>query len=353
MPACEQPHLSIPSALPWRELRPSRLLSRWLRVPVLLLCCLMLSACGWFDSSERDEFEGLSNEEQFYRRALDQLNSSNFIGAIATYEALESRFPFGRFAAQAQIEIVYAYYRNGDMDAVRTAADRFIRLHPDDENVDYAHYMKGLSSFSVNTGLVNRFLPIDPTKRDPGRYEESFADFAELLALYPESAYSADARARMLFLRNNLAAYEIHVAEYYLKRHAYVAALRRGQYVVQNFQGTPAVADGIAIMIECYLRLGLNELAETSMALLQENYPQHASIDDNGEFAITTEIYDPSMLYIMTFGLLGDNWGNPPVAPTQRPVTPGGQQIIKAQEELEVQQEREESEGELIPNQGN
>ena len=301
------------------------------KLPLTLLICLSLAGCGWFSNEERDQFAGLTTEEQFYRRALEQLNSSNFIGSIATYQALESRFPFGRFAAQAQIEIVYAYYRNGDAEASRAAADRFIRLHPDNENIDYAYYMKGLSSFTDDRGLINRFLPVDPTKRDPGRARESFSDFSQLLALYPDSPYAGDARARMVFLRNNLAGYEVHVANYYLDRRAYIAALRRGQYVVENFQGTPAVADGVAIMVECYLRLGLNDLADTSLALLRENYPDHASIDGDGEFVIRTEITNPSLLYTVSFGLVGDNRIEPPLAPTTRPQNSGSQQIINTQ----------------------
>ncbi len=303
------------------------------RTKLIIFAMLLgiLSGCGLFGGGEEDEFAGLSTEEQFYRRALDQLESQNFRGAIATYQALESRFPFGRFAAQAQIELVYAYYRNGDNEAARAAADRFIRLHPDSENVDYAYYMKGLSSFTDEGGFFNRFLPIDNTKRDPGQARESFGDFSTLLALYPDSAYAADARARMVFLRNNLAAYEIHVANYYMERRAYIAALRRGQYVVENFQGTPAVADGVAIMVECYLRLGLNDLADTSLALLKENYPEHPAIDDDGDFIVRTEISDPSLLYTISFGLLGDNRGNPPLAPTQRPINSGSQQIIEDQ----------------------
>lgn len=307
------------------------------RFAYLLILPLILNSCGLFsDDEDDDEFRGLSSEEQFYRRALEQLNSRNIQGAISTYQALESRFPFGKFAEQAQIEIVYAYYENNDTEAARAAADRFIRLHPDSKNVDYAYYMKGLSSFSDGGGIFSRFLPIDETKRDPGRAEESFSDFAQMLALYPDSKYAADARARMVFLRNNLAGYEIHVANYYLDRKAYVAALRRGQYVVENFQGTPAVADGIAIMIECYLRLGLNDLADTSLKLLTTNYPTHESLSENGQFSVRTEITNPSLLYTMSFGLLGDNRIDPPLAPTQRPANSGSQQIIDTQTQPEA-----------------
>ena len=305
------------------------------QLPVVAILLLLLSGCSLFDGEEEDEFAGLSTEEQFYQRALGQLNGQNFRGSITTYQALESRFPFGRFAAQAQIEIVYAYYRNQDMEAARAAADRFIRLHPDNENVDYAYYMKGLASFEDGSGFLSRFLPIDHTKRDPGRAQESFSDFAQLLALYPDSPYAADARSRMIYLRNNLAAYEIHVANYYLERLAYIAALRRGQYVVENFQGTPAVADGVAIMVEAYLRMGLSDLADTSLALLKENYPVHASIDNNDDFIIRTEITNPSLLYTVTFGLLGDNAIEPTLAPSRRPRISGSQEIINAQTEPE------------------
>ncbi|MCH2345847.1 MAG: outer membrane protein assembly factor BamD [Pseudomonadales bacterium] len=301
------------------------------QLPVVAILLLLLGGCSLFDGEEEDEFANLSTEEQFYQRALGQLNGQNFRGSITTYQALESRFPFGRFAAQAQIEIVYAYYRNQDMEAARAAADRFIRLHPDNENVDYAYYMKGLASFEDGSGFFSRFLPIDHTKRDPGRAQESFSDFAQLLALYPDSPYAADARSRMVYLRNNLAAYEIHVANYYLERLAYIAALRRGQYVVENFQGTPAVADGVAIMVEAYLRMGLSDLADTSLALLKENYPDHSSIDNNDDFIIRTEITDPSLLYTVTFGLLGDNAIEPTLAPTRRPRISGSQEIINAQ----------------------
>lgn len=305
-----------------------------LRVTVLLYCALLLSACGLFGGDDdQDEFADLDTEEQFYQVAVRQLNAQNFRAAIATYQALESRFPFGRFATQAQIELVYAYYRNGDAEAAIAAADRFIRLNPEDPNVDYAHYMKGLASFTADDSLLDRFLPTDPSKRDPGKARESFAEFSQLLALYPDSPYAADARARMIYLRNSLARFEIHVSEYYLTRRAYVAALNRAKYVVENFQGTPAVADGMAIMVECYLRLGINDLADTSLAILRENYPQHASLDDGGDFMIRTEVTNPSILYTATFGLLGDNAVEPPLGPVARPRTSGSQEIINAQGE--------------------
>lgn len=293
-----------------------------MRILFLITLILSFASCSLFNNEERDEFANLSTEEQFYTTAQRQLNARNYRAAIVTYQALESRFPFGRFAAQGQLDLIYAYYNNLDLQAARSAADRFIRLHPDNPNIDYAYYMKGMASFAEDSGFMARFLPTDPSKRDPGRARDSFAEFSLLLALYPDSEYAADARARMIFLRNTLAAYEVHVAEYYLERRAYMAALNRGRYIVENFQGSPIVADGMAIMVECYLRMGLDDLAGTSLALLKDNYPEHPAIDPSGNFIVRSDVTNPSLLYTVTFGLLGDNVDNTPLAPTTRPFRP-------------------------------
>jgi outer membrane protein assembly factor BamD len=289
-------------------------------VRVLLAIVMMMTmvSCSWFDR-DRDEFANLSTEEQFYRTANQQLNSSNFSGAVRTYQALESRFPFGQYASQAQLELIYANYRSSNLEGARAAADRFMRLHPDHESIDYAYYMKGVASFSENTGFMSRFLPTDASKRDISRARDAFNEFSLLLALYPQSDYAADARARMIFLRNSLAAHEIHVANYYLERRAYIAALNRGRFVVENFQGSPMVADAVAIMVECYLRLGLNDLADTSLALLRSNYPDHETLDNSGNFIVRNHVTNPSLLYTISFGFLGSNIDDTPLAPTSRP----------------------------------
>lgn len=303
-----------------------------MRILFLLTLCLACVSCSIFDGEERDEFAGLDTEEQFYVTAQRQLNVRNYRSAVATYEALESRFPFGRFAAQGQLELIYAYYSNLDLEAARTAADRFIRLHPDNPGIDYAYYMKGMASFAEDAGFMARFLPTDPSKRDPGGARDAFAEFSLLLALYPDSDYAADARARMIFLRNTLAAYEVHVATYYLGRRAYVAALNRGRYVVENFQGSPLVADGMTIMIEAYLRMGLDDLAGTSLALLRSNFPDHPALDESGNFIVRNDVTNPSLLYTVSFGLLGDNVDNTPLAPTQRPLQPENADLEDPQE---------------------
>ena len=305
---------------------------RTVRILSLLILCLGMVSCSWWSQDERDPFAGASTEQQFYERANDLLNAGNYPRAVQTYQALESRFPFGQYASQAQLELIYAQFRSGNLEAARAAADRFIRLHPDHESIDYAYYMKGVASFSENTGFVSRFLPTDPSKRDISRAEDAFNEFSLLLSLYPDSDYAADARARMIFLRNTLAQYEMHVADYYMERRAYIAALNRSRYVVENFQGTPQVADALSLMVECYLRLGLNDLADTSLALLRENYPEHDSLDSSNEFIVSNQVTNPSLLYTVSFGLLGSNEDNTPLAPTSRPNRPVAPDVAPEEE---------------------
>ncbi|TLX55056.1 outer membrane protein assembly factor BamD [Stutzerimonas nosocomialis] len=267
---------------------------------LLLIAILALTAAC---SSNEPISENLS-EAELYQRAQTDLDNRNYTSAINNLKALESRYPFGRFAEQAQLELIYANYRNQEPAAARSAAERFIRLHPQHPNVDYAYYLKGLASFDQDRGLLARFLPLDMTKRDPGAARDSFNEFAQLTARYPNSRYAPDAKARMIYLRNLLAANEIHVAHYYLKRQAYVAAANRGRYVVENFQETPSVGDGLAVMTEAYQRMGLEEPAASSLAALKLNYPDHPSLRD-GQFVPREREEDSrSWLAKATLGLI-------------------------------------------------
>lgn len=234
----------------------------------------LLSACA----SNQVLDESLS-ESELYLLAQQDLDANSYNAAVEKLRALESRYPFGRFAQQAQLELIYAYYQNMEPEAAKASADRFIRLHPQHPNVDYAYYMRGMTSFTRDRGIFERFLPLDMTRRDPGAARDSFNEFAQLVSRYPESRYTPDARLRMVYLRNLLAAYDVNVGHYYLKRQANVAAANRGRYVVENFQQTPAVADGLALMVEAYQRLAMPELAETSLKVLRTNYPEHPSLD--------------------------------------------------------------------------
>lgn len=295
---------------------------------LLLIAILALTAAC---SSKQPEVDENLSEVELYQQAQADLDNRSYTSAVSKLKALESRYPFGRYAEQAQLELIYAYYKNVEPEAAKSAAERFIRLHPQHANVDYAYYLKGLASFDQDRGLLARFLPLDMTKRDPGAARDSYNEFAQLTSRYPTSRYAPDAKQRMIYLRNLLAAYEVHVGHYYLKRQAYVAAANRGRYVVENFQETPAVGDGLAIMTEAYQRLSLNDLAATSLETLKLNYPEHPSLVD-GQFVPREEEADNrSWLAKATLGLIE----------TDTPLPPGetraSQDVIRQYEDAEQQ----------------
>jgi len=305
---------------------------------LLLIAILALTAAC---SSNEVVNENLS-ETELYQQAQADLDNKSYTSAVSKLKALESRYPFGRYAEQAQLELIYAYYKNAEPEAAKSAAERFIRLHPQHANVDYAYYLKGLASFDQDRGLLARFLPLDMTKRDPGAARDSFNEFALLTSRYPNSRYAPDAKARMVYLRNLLAAYEIHVAHYYLTRQAYVAAANRGRYVVENFQETPSVGDGLAVMTEAYQRLSLDDLAGTSLETLKLNYPDHPSLVDGKFVPLEEEADNRSWLAKATLGLIDSD------APLPPGETRASQDVIKQYEDAE-----EEIPDELQPeNQG-
>ena len=277
-----------------------------LGIIALLATALGAGIAGCSSNDELDLPPGAnSSEYELYQEAQRYLRSKNFDLAVRALQLLESRFPFGRYAEQAQLELIYAHFNNYEHEAAIEAADRFLRLHPQHPNVDYAYYMKGLAAYTAEQGLFDRWLPRDGTRRDTGFAQEAFAEFAQLLARFPDSPYAPDARARMVHLRNLMARSEINIANYYFRRGAYIAAVNRGSYVVENFPTTPAVADGLAVMVQGYLLLDLEELAQDSLDVLVLNYPDHPSLDEDGNFlsSYRAEGIDRSWINQATFGL--------------------------------------------------
>ena len=248
----------------------------------LILMMTLVAGCSWFGGD--DELVSDSGEQQMYREAQRYLKSENYDLAIRSLQMLESRYPFGRYAEQAQLELIYAHYGAYQFEAVTEAANRFIRLHPRHPSVDYAFYMKGLAAYDIEPSFFSRFLPSDDTKRDVSHIQIAFAEFSQLLARYPDSAYAPDARLRMVHMRNMLARNEIHIANYYFRRGAYLAALNRGRYVVEHLQQTPSVADGLAVMAQAYLLLGIDDLAQDAIKVLCANYPGHPNLSENCQF---------------------------------------------------------------------
>ena len=270
---------------------------------LLLVLCVFAVGCSKDDAEEDLE----ATELAYYTSAQESLRAGNYTGAIQKLQLLESRFPFGRYAEQAQLEIIYAYYKSAQPEAARSAADRFIRLHPTHPNVDYAYYLKGIVAFEQDAYFLANFFPMDPSKRDPGAARESFNDFSQLVRRFPNSEYAPDAQQKMRYLRNLMAAYEVNVARYYIKRGAYVAAVGRGRYVLENFQGAVAVPDALAIMVEAYQLLEMDDLAQRTLTVLNTNYPTHSSLDKNGNFRKTQTVKskERGWLNIITFGLFG------------------------------------------------
>lgn len=247
---------------------------------VFAVFAVFLTACGGNEVKPQAN----QNEKELYLTAQRYLKEESYGYAVTYLQELETRYPFGPYAEQAQLELIYAHFMNYDQHKAVAVADRFIRLHPDSPKVDYAYYMKGLSNYTEGEGLFERFLPTDMSERDPGPALQSFDDFRQLAIRFPNSPYNADARARMIYLRDRLARHEISVANYYFKRKAYMAAVNRGRYVVENYPQSSVIPDALAVQVQGYRLLGLDDLADDALVVLRTNYPQHYTLDAQGNF---------------------------------------------------------------------
>jgi outer membrane protein assembly factor BamD len=244
---------------------PTRFLFPFLAV----LLAFLTSGCAWLDKHSDNTYGW--DAAKLYAEASDELNSGSYATAIDYYSKLEARYPFGRYAMQAQLDVAYAHYKAEQPEEAIAAADRFIKLYPQNPYVDYAYYLKGIVNYNRSVGFLDRYIPTDPSQRDPGAALDAFQDFAELVRRFPDSKYTPDAQQRMLFLRANLAQAELHVARYYMKRGAYLAAANRATYVVERFQRTAAVPEALEIMIQAYTAIGEEQLAADARRVLTLN----------------------------------------------------------------------------------
>lgn len=279
--------------------------------PLFKLLCMTilfitLNGCSLFGKDdERSKTKGYT-ESQLYERIQGLLDDDLYGLAVENLQLLESRFPFGVYAQQAQLEIIYAYYRSGDEGAAVASAERFIRLHPRHPDVDYAYYMKGLANYSLKPGFFSRFIDIDRAARDVGPARRSFSEFQEFLQFFPESQYAADARVRMIHIKQTLARHELLVANYYIERQAYLAAINRAKQVLETYQKTSALPDALATLAYCYSRLELHEQSQEYVELLKLNAPNHFALDADGSF-VYDERFDPnkkSSINRLSYGLL-------------------------------------------------
>jgi outer membrane protein assembly factor BamD len=245
-------------------------LSGFARGGVVALCIALVAISGC--RSSRDRALQRQGPEALYKQAQHSLKAYDFNASIKQYEALTARFPFTNEARQARLDLIYAYYRAGESESAIDAADQFIRENPTHPRVDYAWYIKGLTDFERTPNILERFFRVDLTERPPTTARKSFAAFKTVVEQYPKSDYAHDARKRMIFLRNRLADYEVHVASYYLKRGAYVAAAQRAKGAIEQYDGAPAIQEALQILIEAYDRLGLKALAVQSRQVYEANF---------------------------------------------------------------------------------
>ena len=239
------------------------------RLAVLLTAVALAAGCAGNDEQETV----INDVTEAYESAKTSVSRGNYRRGIQIYEAIQARYPFSDLSRQLQLDLMYAYYKSGQKEQAVEAADTFMRENPIHERVDYALYIKGLAYFEDEAGFLERRFKKDVTERPPKDVAEAYSSFRRLVDRYPASEYSADAEQRMVFLNNRLAAYENHVADYYLRRGAYIASLNRAKSALEEYNGTPANADSLRIMEQCYEKLGMYDLAADARRVLELNFP--------------------------------------------------------------------------------
>ena len=273
----------------------------WRNLILVALTATLLSGCAGRKNNEE------LTEAAHYRKASESLEKKAFLSAIEELEELEARFPYGDFAEQAQLDLVYARYKSLDYPGAAAQASRFLRAYPDSDATAYALYIKAMAHYDMNLGLLARFSKSRAAVRDMTNYVEAFRTFEQLVRRFPDSDYAPDARSRMLWIRNQLAAQEIHAARYYARRGALIAAVNRAQQVVRHFQGTPSVPEALAIMSKSYAALQQPELARKSHRVLASNWPSSEFLDSEESGGIKLGWWpreQDSLLSLLTFDLL-------------------------------------------------
>jgi len=254
-----------------RSLAAFRPFPAFLSLLSAVFAAILISGCSSLNDKQ-DETSGWS-AGKLYSEAKDAQADGTYDKAARYLETLESRYPYGRFAQQAQLELGYVYWKANEPGSALAACDRFIKLHPNHPAVDYAYYLKGLINFNEDMGLVGYISSQDPTERDPVAARESFDAFKELITRFPNSKYAPDATLRLKYLVNAMALQEVNVAYYYFKRGAYIAAANRAQYAIKTFPQAPAVEEAMFILLSAYDKLGMNDLRDDADRVMRMNFP--------------------------------------------------------------------------------
>jgi outer membrane protein assembly factor BamD len=233
--------------------------------------CLALGACG--TDEQRDPTLGWS-AEKLYAEARDEMRSGRYGAAIKMLERLEARYPFGRWAQQAQIDIAYSHFKDNDRALALAATDRFLKQFPAHESLDYIYYLRGLINFNEQQGWLATLGRQDLSERDLRAARDSFDAFREVVTRFPDSKYAGDAEARMKYLVNAMASGEVHIARYYFTRGAYVAAINRAQAAVAEYPRAPAIEEALYIAMQAYDRLGMQDHRNDTERVLKANFPR-------------------------------------------------------------------------------
>ena len=241
------------------------------RIVLAVIVAALIAGCGSM-AEQNDETIGWS-AAKLYSEAKDSQADGAWDKAAKYLEKLEARYPYGRYAQQAQLELGYVYWKANEPGSALAACDRFIKLHPNHPAVDYAYYLKGLINFNEDLGLVGYISSQDPTERDPKAAHESFDAFKELVARFPNSKYTPDATQRMNYLINAMASLEVHVARYYAQRGAYIAAVNRAQFAIKTYPQAPAIEEAMYILVTSYDKMGMNDLRDDADRVLKKNFP--------------------------------------------------------------------------------
>lgn len=228
-------------------------------------------------SSTKEDPTANWTPERIYTEARDEVQAGGYDKAVPLFEKLEGRAAGTPLAQQAQLEKAYAQYKGGEKDQAQATLDRFIRLHPSSPALDYALYLKGLVNFNDNLGMFAWLSRQDLSERDQKAAKDSYESFSELVQRFPDSQYAPDATKRMTYIVNSLAQYEVHVARYYYKRGAYVAAIARAQAALSDYQGVPASQEALDILINSYDKLGMNDLRDDAKRVRAANFPDNAT----------------------------------------------------------------------------
>ena len=244
----------------------------------------LILALSFFNSScSKDEVEIERPEKVYYDQAQRRIKVNNYYGAIESLQKIETQYPFGKYAEQAQVELIYCQYMNGDDIAAHAASERFIRLHPRHPNIDYAYFMKGMSSYTRDSGTLARVINTDLSTRDISGAKLAFSEFTEFLTRFPDSQYAPYAKKRLVYIRNLVAKNELAAADYYIKRKAYVAAIRRANYVIENIPNSSQNHRALQILKVSYQELGYDDLVASTDELLRLN-PAPPETDEDSSF---------------------------------------------------------------------